>query len=187
VGVPNGKLLLFGTGFERAETDWPLQVSFIPFLDACMTSVREERDRAIKLRPGEETRVPHRLVKADGLYEFRGHAKAPPVQVAEGALMFRAPVEAGVYSVALQGEEDAFVWLAVNSEERESDLAVAETDAVPEGWFISKAQGKEIEELLKEPLPREAILRQRFGRVLMLVAAGLLLVEPFVALRRRIR
>ncbi len=187
VGIPNGKLLLFGSGFERFESDWPLHVSFIPFLDACMTSVREERDRAIKLKAGEEALVPHRLAKRDALYELRGNTKGASVQVVDRALMFRSPVKAGVYSIAKQGDVDAFIWLAVNADESESDLTASDREEVPEGWFISKVKSREAEEILKEPLPRDAILRQRLGRLLMLVAAGLMLFEPFLALRRRIR
>lgn len=119
-----GRLLLIAFPLERDHTDWPLQTSFVPFLDHVLDYVRKrDHDHGASL-PGEwralampRDRRPERLVisSRDGFHQQVDVAGA---EVAR----FRAPSQPGLYEIRFDDHPHLERILAVNPADEESAL-----------------------------------------------------------------
>jgi hypothetical protein len=188
VPVARGRLMVVGTGFEMGDSDWPTRVSFIPFLDACLSAVKQSFDEVLTAKPGEELMMAsHRAVRG-AEYRLVGENVDLPVENSDSGMVVRAPMKTGVFRIQERVSQDTFGWICVKSDELESDLSVSGKLGVPDGWMDLKSAPVSGVRDLQPMLDRDAILRQPFGRLLLLIAAGCLVVEPLVhALRRRVR
>lgn len=125
-----GRLLLISFPLERDHTDWPLQTSFVPFLDQVLGYVRKRDADHGASRPGEwralvmpRDRRPERLV-ITGRDGFRQEVEVGGDELAR----FRAPTRPGLYEIRFDAAPRLERILAVNPAPEESAL---EYDAEP--------------------------------------------------------
>ena len=188
VPVARGRLMVVGSGFEGGDSDWPTHVSFIPFLDACMSALKISLNRVVQAKPGDDLIIPDQLVPRGVACQLVGAGLSVPVENRDRAMALRVPSKAGVFRLEERLTGEPLLWICVNGDELESNLAVSGTSGVPDGWMIPGTRPAGVVQELQPMMDRDAILRQAFGRMLLLFAAVYLMLEPLThALRRRVR
>ena len=188
VPVGQGRLMVIGSGFEFGDSDWPLRVSFIPFLDACMSSLKKSANELVSAKPGEDLMIASHRMLPGVEYELRGEGVHLPVKSEKGAVALHVPLRTGVFRIEERLSGEPLVWVNVKSDELESDLALPASLGVPEEWIDAGQGAVEGGRDLQPTMGRDAILRQSFGRMLLMLAAGCLVLEPLMqVMRRRVR
>ncbi len=120
----NGRYLLTTFAFDRKQTNWVIDPSFVPFLDSALQYLRPQATLNSTLEPGEiwlaqlppDANVKTVVLSAGGK-EF-GRA---PVNADHRALV-RAPADPGLYGLSYDQDPAVRQMLAVNPSEKESEL-----------------------------------------------------------------
>jgi hypothetical protein len=181
------KLLVATFPLERDATDWPLQPTFVPFLDLCLQRLRGEQQMPTNLLP-REVAVFHlpteskarEFVLADGDTELdRGAIENRRVQVS-------APAKPGVYVLKFDTANDAPLWLAVNPPPPESELKYTDPAKVAASIMQPEATQKTAAQPAHRDLARAEILQQRLWWVILLVCLAAVFGENiWLAVRGR--
>ncbi|MCP3963742.1 MAG: hypothetical protein GY719_38390 [bacterium] len=189
-----GRLLLFTFGFGPRQTDWPLQPSFIPFMDLALQYARSATPLETSWRPGElytlrsptvtaggagadaEAAVPavsEVVVRGEGGVELR----RAPFDSERGA-RFRVPDQPGLYDLTHDDDPAVRAVLAVNPSPKESRLEYAgEPDALA-AWQVATVTDEEAESGADPRLLASlAAAEQRWWWWLLLGALALLTAE----------
>lgn len=171
----DGRILLLAVPLDARAGDFPLQSAYLPFL------------RRLAVHAAGHTPAP--------LWRLTGEAYAIPAQVAEPVVesprseLIRPPgggggaitlTEAGIYRTftgRVAGDPVGLV--AANPPPRESDL----TPLDPRELLLGVGREGATAGFGPAPTPEEVEGRQRLWRTLLLVVAGLLIVETLVASR----
>ncbi|MBM3998038.1 MAG: hypothetical protein FJ297_00605 [Planctomycetes bacterium] len=184
-----GKMFVLGFGMEKTHTDWPLSVSFVPFVDRCLDACRappppweayEPGERCVWRPPNSETAA--RVVLRDGS-EIRSRAN-----VEGGAARLDLPAAPGLYSVHYDDRRETVGMIGVNPSRFESILAYADGGAVVDRCVVSDV--REPSRAAAGPLSQTeaSILRQRIWWWLLLGGIGALTAETiWLAIRRERR
>lgn len=182
-----GRLLLIAFPFDRDHTNWPLQTSFVPFLDQVLSYVRkEDKDDAASV-PGEWRALPvprdarpQRIVISDE-EGFRQELEAG----ANALVRFRTPSRPGLYQVRFDDDPHLERLLAVNPAAEESAL---EYDAEPRAiglWTSAPAPDASEAEAPPERPPRAG--EQMWWHRLLIAAVALTVLELAVITLHRER
>jgi hypothetical protein len=185
-----GKLLVSAFGFERAQTDWPVQLSFIPFLDSMLQYARGQKTAETLFEPGDifemelpSEKNPRQVVVRRGDQELSRF----PVDANRRA-QIRVPDEPGLFSVTFDNDPLVQNMIAVNPPPKESELNYATTPQALTGWTMpveaSKQAASEAAQTV-EATTRAAIFEQRFWWWLLLAGAAMLAAEMVALLFRR--
>lgn len=139
---PPGKLFVSAFGFERDQTTWPLQPSFIPFLDLCLQHARAEDPTTTTLEPGDVyvQTFPTNAQPREVVLRQEGQEilRAP---VGQGKVQVRLPDQPGLYQLTYDAGTPVEKVLAVNPSPKESQLHyVAGTESV-KAWQRPAATG----------------------------------------------
>jgi hypothetical protein len=134
-----GRLLVFAFGLERDQTDWPLQPSFIPFLDILLQHARQGTPLQTSAAPGEL--VTHEVPKGRPLPRevVLRDADRPVLQAvvdANRGVRFEAPPKPGIYALTYDADPAVQALVAVNPPAKESVLRYLEKPAAPEAWVV---------------------------------------------------
>ncbi len=188
-----GRLIVSAFGFDRSQTDWPVQTSFIPFLDSLLHYTRGLKEMQTAFEPAEI--YPMEIPPGD----------AAPKEVAvrkDGVPVTRAAVDEnrraqitipdtpGVYSITYDADPAVRSMIAVNPPAKESELSYDADPAAIKAWQVQDTGDKK--KPAPTPVPVEiasqaVALRQRFWWMLLCCAAGALCVEMIWLLFRRAR
>jgi hypothetical protein len=118
-----GKLFVSAFGFERDQTTWPLQPSFIPFLDLCLQHARAEDPTATTFEPGDVyvQTFPTNAQPREVVLRKEGQEilRAP---VGQGKVQVRLPDQPGLYGLTYEAGTPVEKVLAVNPSPKESQL-----------------------------------------------------------------
>jgi hypothetical protein len=130
-----GRLLVFAFGMSRAQTNWTVDPTFIPFLDLCLQHVRDEAQRDASLLPGE----PHvlELPKGATVREVVLRSGAETVArapVTDGRATLRLPRRPGLYVAAHDDDPTPQAVLAVNVPPKESVLRYVADPPALQAW-----------------------------------------------------
>jgi Aerotolerance regulator N-terminal len=178
-----GKLLVVPFAFDRQETNWPLNTTFVPFLDLCLQHIRTASDLPTLYEPGEPIvwSVPEdwnatEVVVRDAKSEL---VRAP---VKGGRVEFTTPDKSGLYDVSLDGGRTVAAALEINPPPQESQLEYLAADKLLETWRMpdsARAGGAEqtLGRAASVELTRAEILRQNAWWWLLLGGAALLFGE----------
>jgi hypothetical protein len=180
------RLLVSTFPFDRDATDWPLQPTFVPFLDLCLQSLRREPPAPTDLAPREV-----------GVFHLPTESKAAQFILSDGQselergpivgrrLQFTSPAKPGVYVVNFDSPTDAPLWLAVNPPPLESELKYTDpTDLLSRIVQAAPTREANPEPTSTEPTRME-ILQQRWWWVVLLLALATLFGENlWLALRK---
>ncbi len=170
-----GRLLLIAFPLEREHTDWPLQTSFVPFLDQVLAYVRKQNEDSDPSAPGEWCTLPiprdrdvRRLV-VSGDDGFRQELETGSGDV----VRFRSPGRPGLYEV--HSDDGLERLLAVNSAAEESAL---EYDAEPRAIAVwTSARAPESDEAEAPPVKPAGAKEQTWWHTLLLATLALTALE----------
>ena len=189
-----GRLLVFTFGFDLAQTDWPIQPSFIPFLDLTLQYARAATALETSWPPGdlyslalpEDRQVTEVVVRREGAED--ADPLRQPVAADAGSLRFRVPDEPGIYRLSLDDDSAPFAMLAVNPASDESRLVYEAEPPALAAWTLDRSA--EPEDVQAAPLaldlvPRSEIFQQRIWWWLVVVGIVTLFFETaLLGLRR---
>lgn len=188
-GKTKGRLLVFTFGLQLDQTDWPIQPSFVPFLDLTLQYARAATPLETSWNPGDLYAVElpedrevrqvsvRREGEEDGAEPLRLTLKAGAKEA-----RFRAPDEPGIYRVTLDADAEPYSLLAVNPPREESRLTYDAQPAALAAWTLgpsAEARAAATPPAL-ELVPRSEILRQRVWWWLLLFAVLALASESLV-------
>jgi hypothetical protein len=175
-----GRLFVCAFGFDRPDTNWPLQSTFIPFLDLCFQNARGEADVATTFEPGDmfvrdlpAEKTVHQFVLQEGNRELR---RGP---VENGRVEFVVPYKPGSYMLTYDTNALGPMVLSVNPSPLESDLTYLKSteDIQPQLVRSSSDRTKPGAISAGVELTRSQILRQHIWWVMLLAGLALLLSE----------
>lgn len=181
-----GRLLVFPFALERRQTDWPLQASFIPFLDLALQHVRAATPLQTSTLPGEllvHEPVPEQSPREVVLRAGERELLRAPLDARRTA-RFEAPATPGIYALGYDASPAVEALIAVNPSPKESVLRYVEAPAALQAWTLATPSAT------RAALPSEAPARllaldQRLWWWCLVAAAGALLLETALLVRRR--
>lgn len=136
----NGRFLLTTFAFDRRETNWVIDPSFVPFLDSALQYLRPQAPLNDTLEPGEiwlAQLPPDATVKTVVLSAGGKEFGRAPVNADHRALV-RVPEEPGLYGLSYDQDPAVRQMLAVNPSEKESDLTYfTATPDILKAWTLS--------------------------------------------------
>lgn len=172
-----GRLLLLAFPIERDYTNWPLQTSFVPFLDQVLSYVRKQESDHAPGAPGEwrslavpRDRHPERLV-VTGPSGFREELSVSGRE----SVRFRAPSRPGLYDVRFDDDPRVTRVLAVNPAGEESVLEYEREPRAIAVW--TSAEGLEATEAEARLGPSAGAEDQTWWHWLLLGAVALTVLE----------
>lgn len=188
----SGRLLVFAFSMQTEETNWPLNPTFIPFLDRCLSQLRQEQVVETRYQPGEAcvwSIPPGRGIEKVTLRPAENESEAAPleIEVENGQARFRLPDEPGHYELRYNTEEKIAHILDVNPAAEESELKFVSEPPVLEMWKRESTnkseQQKESEKVFD--LATSEILKQNVWWWFLVAAMCALTVETaWVSLRK---
>jgi len=135
-----GRLLIFAFALERAQTDWPLLPSFIPFLDLALQHARQTTASQSTLLPGapltyevpREHARPRQVVLSDGVHDLERAAVDD-----DRHARLEAPGRPGLYELRYDDNPQLEALVAVNPPPKESVLRYLEAPAALKAWTLA--------------------------------------------------
>jgi len=133
-----GKLFVAAFGLEREFTSWPVDQTFIPFLDLALQTARAEDPTPTVFEPGEVAQV--QLPGAAAAREIvlrddtRAIARTP---IEQGRAQVRLPDRPGLYSVTTDDSIQVQKVFSVNPSAKESQLAYVEAPGALSAWKVN--------------------------------------------------
>lgn len=133
-----GRLLVFAFGFGRAQTSWPLDPTFIPFLDLCLQHVRAAGPAQTSVRPGEIhfLEAPAERKVREVALRSRGEAIVRAAVDETGHAPLRVPPVPGLYAVTYDDDPSPQQLLSVNPSPKESVLRYVAAPAAVAAWQV---------------------------------------------------
>ncbi len=185
-----GKLFVAAFGADREHTSWPVDQTFIPFLDLTLQAARAEDPIPTTFEPGEAASLqlpgnsfPPEVVLREGTREIYRAV------VEQGRIQLKFPDRPGLYQLTGDNSEQVLKTFSVNPSPKESQLTYADSPEALKGWQQASTHRVETAALGQLP-PRlnvSAILQQRVWWWMVLGALLVLLLEMVSAETRRER
>jgi hypothetical protein len=180
-----GRLLVFAFGFTRDETNWPVDPTFVPFLDLCLQHARGGAVAEVTFRPGElhivdvpaESHAREVVLRA-------GTAVVARAPVESGHARLRLPRRPGLYTLGYDADPTPRDVLGINPSPRESQLRYVAEPAALKAWQLPGVAPEVARPV--EPADLAAARDQRLWWWCLLAAAALLAVEIGWLGRRRV-
>jgi hypothetical protein len=187
-GATRGRLLVFAFALERSHTDWPLQPSFIPFLDLTLQHARAAAPLETSALPGDL--YVHEVPRDQGAREvvLRGGGRELRRAALDDQRRVRLPVpdRPGFYELTYDDDPAVRALVAVNPSSKESELRFTPEPGAVTAWSLPPRT---------DPAPAAAsaafpetaarALGQRLWWWLLLAAAAALAMEGGFLWRRR--
>lgn len=176
-----GRLLVFPFAFERTETNWPLEPTFVPFLDLALQYVRGASDPVSSFPPGtihvHELPRDHANVREIVLRSREKELSRHAVDEGGRALL-TLPAEPGLYDLTHDDNPAVRAVVSVNPPAKESVLRYLPDPPALEAWKLPEATSASA----PEPTPllwrsRAYALEERWWYWLLLLGALALVVE----------
>jgi DNA-binding protein len=177
-----GKLFVAAFGMERSQSSWPLDSTFIPFLDLTLQAARAEDPTPNAFEPGETgvVQLPGGAEVHEVVLRERGREiSRAPVEL--GRAQVRLPDQPGVYALTYDAGEQVEKMFSVNPSSKESQLAYVETPEALNFWRLTDATPAERTTSPQEEVHLAGVLHQRFWWWMVLGALAALLLEATMA------
>jgi hypothetical protein len=185
---PSDKLFVAAFGMDRDHTTWPIDQTFIPFLDLTLQAARAEDATPSSFEPGEigTVQVPatskaHELILWD---EDRELGRAP---VEQSKAQMRMPGKPGLYTLTSENREQIVRVLSVNASPKESQLAYTADPEALRAWrqIDSSPTPKPAPGLVSSRVRLAGILQQRLWWWMVLGGLWVLMLETAWTENRR--
>ena len=182
-----GRLLVFAFGFDRGQTNWAVDPTFVPFLDLCLQHVRAASPIETSLEPGTmqafelpPDRTASALVLRSGEMEVLRSPVGPDRRV-----QFRAPALPGLYSASYDSDTAVAHVFSVNPSAKESDLRFTASPAALKAWSVPAKPERLGPAAPEAPLERRAAaIEQRLWWWALVLGLALLTLEAALLERR---
>lgn len=135
-----GKLFVCAFGLGRLQSSWPVDPTFIPFVDLTLQAARPQQTPLLAFKPGESTSLqvpPGRSGRTVVLRVGSRQIGTAPVQ--RGKVQLRMPGEPGLYDLAFDGQTPAEQILSVNPDPKESELEFVDSPKEVRSWQLDPA------------------------------------------------
>jgi hypothetical protein len=202
-----GKLLIFAFTMDRTETNWPLDPTFVPFLDKCLQYVRSQPEFQTAFLPGEtfiwkvqdesdaeglvlrrieaNQRITTVVEPAAGGTGHRSADVHPLIENAEAR--FVVPDRPGHYELVYDNLPEILTVLDVNPPIEESVLDFADGNEFVDAWKrdTTGSESTQDDHSLALELSKLEILRQHVWWWLLLLGLAAVVIETvWVSLKR---
>jgi hypothetical protein len=177
---PSDKLFVAAFGMDREHTTWPIDQTFIPFLDLTLQAARAEDMTPSSFEPGEigTLQLPaaskaHEVVLRD---QERELGRAP---VEHGKAQVRMPARPGLYTLTSENREQVLRVLSVNPSPKESQLVYTAAPEALRAWHQTEpaSRGKPVSYPAASRVRLAGILQQRLWWWMLLGGFCVLMLE----------
>jgi hypothetical protein len=184
-----GKLFVAAFGLDREHTSWPVDQTFIPFLDLTLQTARAEDPTPTTFEPGEISKIQlptGSAAKEAVLRDERGVLSRAPVE--QGRAQVRMPDKPGVYTLTYDDSTQPEKFFSVNPSPKESQLAYADAPETLKVWQVNMPPGSgKATAAAVGPLSLSGILQQHWWWWMLMGGLAALLLETGLAELRRER
>ena len=137
-----GKLFVAAFGLDREHTSWPVDQTFVPFLDLTLQTARAEDPTPTTFEPAEISKIQLPVgsaVKEVSLRDERQVLSRAPVE--QGRTQVRMPEKPGVYSLTYDDGTQVEKMFSVNPSPKESQLAYVDAPEALKVWRVNLPPG----------------------------------------------
>jgi hypothetical protein len=186
----SGKLFVAAFGADREHTSWPVDQTFIPFLDLTLQAARADDPTPTTFEPGDATfiqltgaGIPAEVVLRDGRQELERMA------VERGRVQLRFPDRPGHYLLTSDDPDQILKVFNVNPSPKESQLTYADSADALKIWRQTSTAPPAVLASGQLPTPPRlsGILQQRLWWWMVLGALLVLMIEMVSAETKRER
>jgi hypothetical protein len=184
-----GRLLVFAFGLDRAQTDWPLQPSFLPFLDIALQHARQGTPVQTSAAPGElvtHVVAPGRALPGELALRRDGRELLRVPVDKNRSARFEAPELPGIYELTYAADPAVQALVAVNPSPKESVLRYRREPAALKTWTMA-AEASDPDRRAAVPARLTAGDDRLWWWCLAAAAAALALESALLAFDRRRR
>ena len=184
-----GKLFVAAFGLDREHTSWPVDQTFIPFLDLTLQTARAEDPTPTTFEPGEISKIqlPAGSTAKEAVLrdEHQVLSRAP---VEQGRAQVRMPDRPGVCTLTYDDSTQTEKIFSVNPSPKESQLAYVDAPEVLKVWQVNLPAGSsKATAAARGPLSLSGILQQHWWWWMLIGGLTALLLEMGLAELRRER
>lgn len=191
--IKGGRILVLAFGLDRHETNWPLQPTFIPFLDRALGFVRpasEAPETAYRPASSVTWRLPAgrpagRVILTEA--DSDGEKTLGSSTIVAGTARLVMPDRPGNYVLQCDGNDALRRRVSVNPAPEESLLKFADSPAILQHWQVEDTDRTFVQEApaMVTEVSRRDILSQRIWWWLLVAGTMVVLMETlWVSLRR---
>jgi len=179
-----GKLFVAAFGLDREHTSWPIDQTFVPFLDLTLQAARAEDPTPTTFEPGEISKVQlpvGSVAKEAVLRDERQVLSRAPVE--QGRAQVRMPGKPGVYTLTYDDGAQVEKMFSVNPSPKESQLAYVEAPETLKVWRVTlpPGAGKAATAAAREKVSLSGILQQHWWWWMVLGGLAALMLEMALA------
>jgi hypothetical protein len=185
-----GKLFVAAFGMDREHTSWPVDQTFIPFLDLTLQTARAEDPTPTTFEPAEISKIQLPVgstVKEAVLRDERRVLSRAPVE--QGRAQVRMPDKPGVYTLTYDDGTQVEKMFSVNPSPKESQLAYVEAPEALKVWRVTlpPSAGKATAAAARGKLSLSGILQQHWWWWMVLGGLAAMMLEMALAEMKRER
>jgi hypothetical protein len=133
-----GKLFVTAFGLDRDYTTWPIDQTFIPFLDLALQTARAEDPTPTTFEPGEvaQLQLPNGTAAREVM--LRDDTKeVARAGVEQGRAQVRLPDKPGLYALTYDDSSQVQKIFSVNPSPKESQLAYVDAPGALQAWKVN--------------------------------------------------
>jgi hypothetical protein len=198
-------LFVLAFALDRSETNWPLDPSFVPFLDQCLTEAQARPPMKTTFEPGEACvwTVPD-AAGASEIVLYSSGREILRAAVDKGQARFQVPDQPGHYALSYVGpgrppaageqrdagaetRDEPITLLDVNPVPAESELKFAREVPLLASWTLDRPRGPVAGQFQRArlALTQPEILRQNIWWWLVLAGLAILSLETIWTTQRK--
>src|ERR1039458_9741112 len=183
-----GKLFVAAFGLDREHTSWPIDQTFVPFLDLTLQTARAEDPTPTTFEPGEISKIQLPVgstVREAVLRDERRVLSRAPVE--QGRAQVRMPEKPGVYTLTYDDGTQVEKSFSVNPSPKESQLAYVDAPEALKVWRVNlpAGTGKSAVAATRGKLSLGGILQQHWWWWMVMGGLAALMLEMALADARR--
>lgn len=122
-------------GWIESRSSWPIDPTFVPFLDLALQAARPQDSTPLSFKPGETTVIQApagRSPRAAILRDARRQLQRATIQ--HGRAQLRLPGTPGLYELAFDDRPEVERIFSVNPDAKESELEFVDSPQAMKGW-----------------------------------------------------
>ena len=185
-----GKLFVAAFGMDREHTSWPIDQTFIPFLDLALQAARAEDPTPTTFEPGEITKLqlPATVTAREALLRD-DHQILSRTAIEQGRAAVRMPNQPGVYTLTYDDGTKPEKMFSINPSPKESQLAFIDGSEHVKVWQVNlgTADARPAAAAAGGKLSLSGVLQQHWWWWMVVAGLVLLMLEMALAGARQER
>ena len=177
-----GKLFVAAFGLDREHTSWPVDQTFIPFLDLTLQAARAGDPTPTEFEPGQISVLPlpaGSTVREVVLHDQR--AVVARARVEQAKAQVRMPDEPGLYTLTYDDRPQTEKVFSVNPSPKESQLVYVESPEAMKAWQMNLPAETAKAAVRRARFSLTAVLQQQWWWWMVLGGLLTLMVETVLA------